>query len=33
LEVAEGTLVADAHKRRGAHVAVADGAFAVALVA
>jgi len=33
LVVAEGALVADAHERRGPHVAVADGAFAVAFVA
>lgn len=33
LVVAEAALVADAHHCRGAHVAVADGAFAVAFVA
>lgn len=33
LVVAEAALVADAHERRGAHVRVADGALAVALVA
>lgn len=33
LVVAEGALVADAREGRGPHVAVADGAFAVAFVA
>ena len=33
LVVAEAAFVADAHECRGAHVAVADGAFAVAFVA
>jgi hypothetical protein len=33
LVVAEGALVADARERRGAHVGVAHGAFAVAFVA
>ena len=33
LVVAEGALVADAHERCGAHVGVADGTLAVALVA
>ena len=33
LVVAKGTFVADANKGRGANVRVADGAFAVALVA
>ena len=33
LVVAKGALVADADEGRGAHVAVADGAFAVAFVA
>jgi len=33
LVVPEAALVADAHERGGPHVAVADGAFAVALVA
>ena len=33
LVVAEAALVADAHERGGPHVAVADGAFAVAFVA
>lgn len=33
LVVAKGALVADAHQGRGPHVAVADGALAVALVA
>jgi hypothetical protein len=33
LVVAEGALVANAHKRCGSHVGVADGTFAVAFVA
>jgi len=33
LVVTETALVADAHKRRGSHVGIADGAFAVAFVA
>jgi len=33
LVIAEGALVADARERRGPHVGVADGAFAIAFVA
>lgn len=33
LVVTEGALIADSHEGRGAHVGVAHGAFAVALVA
>ena len=33
LVIAKGAFVADADEGRGAHVAIADGAFAVAFVA